>query len=92
VQPLHAIAAQVLAETIRRQPASKERTSFAWSVAVGPALARAATVELRDRVLIVRPRDARWAREIGRATDTILSRLRALLGPGSVEAIDIELP
>jgi hypothetical protein len=91
MQPLTTIAAQVLAETIRRQPASKERTAFAWTVAVGPAMSRASTVELRGRTLVVHPRDAGWAREIGRATATILPRLAALLGPGAVDRIDIEL-
>ena len=40
------LRAGVLAEIVRRQPASKERTAFAWQLAVGPALARATTVEL----------------------------------------------
>ena len=65
--PVQNIATTVLAEIIRRQPASKERTAFAWSVAVGPALARATTVELRNARLVVTARDARWAREIERA-------------------------
>ena len=36
--PVQTIAATVLAEVIRRQPSSPARTSFAWTVAVGPAL------------------------------------------------------
>jgi predicted nucleic acid-binding Zn ribbon protein len=80
VQSVQSFAPAVLAEIIRRQPASKERTAFAWSVAVGPALARATTVELRDGILVVSARDLRWAKEIDRARATILARLEHLLG------------
>jgi predicted nucleic acid-binding Zn ribbon protein len=89
VQPLQSFAPAVLAEIIRRQPASKERTNFAWSVAVGPALARVTTVELRNRNMIVCARDAQWARELERARDTILPRLQMLLGPDTVKGLYI---
>jgi len=85
--PVQTIAASVMAELIRRQPASKERTSFAWSIAVGPALSRATTVELRNARLFVTARDPRWALEIERATATILKRVQLLLGPEAVRGI-----
>jgi len=91
VRPLQGIAPGVLAEMIRRQPASKERTAFAWSIAVGPALARATTVDLRDGVLRVTAKDARWAAEITRARGVVLERLRELLGPAAVESIEVHL-
>jgi len=72
---------------IRRQPSSPARTTFAWSVAVGPALSRVTTVELCDRILQVSSRDARWAREIDRARTTILDRIRLLLGRDAVSDI-----
>jgi predicted nucleic acid-binding Zn ribbon protein len=81
VLPVQQIASGVLGDVIRRQRPSPARTAFAWSVAVGPALARATTVELRDRVLIVTPKDARWTRELERAADTILGRVQLLVGP-----------
>jgi hypothetical protein len=84
VLPLQSLAPGVLAEIIRRQPASKERTAFAWSVAVGPAIARATSVELSGQLLIVRARDARWAREVDRARPTVVARLQQLLGPTAV--------
>jgi predicted nucleic acid-binding Zn ribbon protein len=80
MRPVQDVASSVLAEIVRRQPASRERTAFAWSIAVGPALARATTIELRDGILYVTPKDSRWTREIERARDTILVRLHALLG------------
>jgi predicted nucleic acid-binding Zn ribbon protein len=89
VQALQSFAPAVLAEIIRRQPASKERTEFAWAVAVGPALARVTTVELRNRNIIVCARDVQWARELERARDTILPRLQMLLGRDTVKGLYI---
>ena len=85
MQSVHDFAPAVLAEIIRRQPASKERTAFAWSVAVGPALARVTTVELHDGVVSVVARDARWAKELERAKQTILARLHHLLGDAVID-------
>lgn len=79
--PVQHIASGVLGEVIRRQRPSAARTAFAWSVAVGPALARATTVELRNGVLIVTPKDVRWTGELERAAETILRRLQLLVGP-----------
>jgi predicted nucleic acid-binding Zn ribbon protein len=89
VVPLQSFASGVLAEIIRRQPASRERTTFAWSVAVGPAIARATSVELVDGVLAVRARDQRWAQEIHRNRATVLARLQQLLGAGAVRELSV---
>ena len=89
MQPLQSFAPAVLAAIVRRQPASKERTEFAWSVAVGPALARVTTVELRNHNMIVCARDVQWARELERARDTILPRLQLLLGRENVKGLYI---
>lgn len=80
---------RVITEIVRRQPPSAERTAFAWSVAVGPALARATTVELRNNNLIVMARDARWQRELERARETILARVQLLLGSDVVKGLHI---
>ena len=80
MHPVQNIAASVLADIIRRQPPSRERTSFAWSVVAGPALARASSVELRAGILFVTAKDARWAREVERARPGIRARLQSLLG------------
>ena len=82
--PIQHFASGVLAEIIRHQPASNEKTAFAWQLAVGPALARVTTAELADGVLTIRGQDARWIREIRRATDTILARMQHLLGRDAV--------
>lgn len=89
MQPFQSFAAGVIAGAIRKQPPSPARTEFAWSVAAGPAMARAATVATRDGVLLVTPKDARWAREIERAVPTLLARLQALVGPAEVTSLRI---
>jgi predicted nucleic acid-binding Zn ribbon protein len=89
VQPFQSFASGVIAQAIRRQPASPARLAFAWSVAAGPQMARAASVEARDGVLLVTARDARWAREIERAATTLLDRVQALVGPTEVTSLRI---
>jgi predicted nucleic acid-binding Zn ribbon protein len=89
VQPFQSFAPAVVAAAIRRQPASPARTAFAWSIAAGPAMARAAAVETRDGVLLITPKDARWSREIERSAATILARVQALLGTDEVTNIRI---
>ena len=87
--PVQTIATTVLADVIRRQPPSTERTTFAWAIAVGPALARVTTVELRNNNMIVSARDTQWARELERARETILPRLQQLLGTDAVKGLYI---
>ena len=87
--PLQRFANGVLADVIRRQPSSPERTAFAWQMAVGSALARSTTISLHDDVLIVRPRDERWKPELQRSADVIVQRLQNLLGRGAVTRLDI---
>jgi predicted nucleic acid-binding Zn ribbon protein len=88
--PIQHFSAGVLAEILRRQPSSAARTSFAWQIAVGPALARATTVTLSDGVLTVHAPDKRWGHEILRARDVVLKRLQDFLGPEQVRSLRIE--
>ena len=87
MQSIQHLGHDVLAELIRRQPASAARTEFAWQLAVGPALARVTTVTLSSGVLRVSATDARWLKEIARARGALLPRLQHLLGPGTVTKI-----
>jgi len=82
--PLQSFSSGVIAEIVRRQPASKERTNFAWQLAVGQALARATTVELNDGVLIVRALDRRWIQEIERARENVILKMQQILGNDQV--------
>ena len=87
MQSIQNMTTGVLAEMIRRQPASKEKTRFAWQMAVGPAIARVTTVDLADGVLTVQCGDRRWMPEIARGRPLIMSRLQQLLGPDAVRRI-----
>jgi len=84
---IQTFAAGVLAQIVRRQPPSPARTSFAWQLAVGPALARVTSVELEGGTLRVWSTDARWLKEIDRARAGILPKLQSLLGPDAVTKI-----
>lgn len=88
--PIQQFSTGVIAEIIRRQPPSPARTSFAWQLAVGTALARATEISLADGVLRVRATDDRWTREIRRASDVVLKRLQNLLGSETIRALQIE--
>ena len=81
------LAGGVLAGIVRRQPSSPERTSFAWQLAVGPALARVTSVQLDGTTLIVRSADPRWLKEIDRAKAVVLPKVQHLLGPDAVKKI-----
>src|SRR4051794_41844712 len=70
----------VLAEVIRRQPPSQGRTTLAWQVAVGAAIARATSVQLADGVLTVTAKDPRWVADVEAARAIVLGRLKQLLG------------
>ena len=75
---------------LRDQPLSTGKVSFAWSAAVGRTLDRVTSVSLRqDGTLRVRADDRHWAREIGRSTSLIKSRVNQLLGDGTVTRIDV---
>ena len=88
--PIQQLTGGVIAQILRRQPSSPGRTSFAWQLAVGPALARTTTVMLSDGVLRVRAADERWGQEIERASGVVLARLQQLLGPDHVRAMRVE--
>jgi predicted nucleic acid-binding Zn ribbon protein len=87
--PIQSFSSSVLAGIIRRQPASKEKTRFAWQMVVGPAIARVTLVELDGGVLTVRCPDPRWSPELARARDVILSRLQHLLGRDVITRLTI---
>ena len=89
VVPLQSFAPGVLADVIRRQPPSSARTAFAWELAVGAGMARSTSVEVIDRILIVRARDASWAREVERAADVILQRMQHVLGPAAIARLEV---
>jgi hypothetical protein len=90
VRSIQQFSHSVLADVVRRQPSTPARTTFAWQLVVGPALAKATSVELVDGVLKVRSSDPRWTLEINRARGMVLARLQHLLGADAITSLDLE--
>jgi hypothetical protein len=80
---------EALAAVLRRAPLTPEKVAFSWRTAVGPAVDKVTSVELRHGVLRVRAKDAVWQREIERSAALIRSRLDSLLGQGVVRYIEV---
>ena len=78
-----------LAEVLRKAPLSAEKVAFAWRTAVGPAVDRVTTIELKGRVLHVRTKDTAWQREVERSAALIRTRLAVLLGDDVVRGLDV---
>lgn len=87
MRSIQTFAGGVLAQIVRRQPPSPARTSFAWQLAVGPALARVTSVEMDGTTVRVRAADERWLKEIERARAVVLPKLQQLLGADAVTRI-----
>jgi predicted nucleic acid-binding Zn ribbon protein len=85
------LASGVLADIVRRQQPSPERTSFAWQLAVGSTLARMTSVELEGTTLTVRSSDPRWLKEIDRAKAVVLPKIQHLLGAEAVTKLRTRL-
>jgi hypothetical protein len=81
-----------IAAILENAPLSPEKVAFAWRTAVGPALDGVSTVELRDRVLYVRVKDARWQREVEHSAGLIRARLRSMLGEDAVRSLEVSAP
>ena len=87
--PAQQVIPDALAVILRKAPLTPEKVAFAWRTAVGPAVDRVTTVELKGRVLHVRAKDAAWQREVERSAALIRTRLAALLGDDVVRGLDV---
>jgi predicted nucleic acid-binding Zn ribbon protein len=85
-------ATNALRTLLEGQPTTEGKVAFAWSVAAGPALARAATVRWSENgTLHVVARSETWRQELARAKPVIAQRIGHLVGPGVVRRIAIEI-
>ena len=75
VIPVQQFMPGALAEILRKAPLTPEKVAFAWRSAVGPAVDKATTVDLRNGVLHVQARDAQLA-----------ARSRTICRPDSIPA------
>ena len=89
VIPVHQVMPDALAGVLRKAPLTPDKIAFAWRTAVGPAVGRVTTIELKGRVLHVRARDAAWRREVERSAGVIRTRLQTLLGDDVVHGIEV---
>jgi len=88
--PVHRFMPDALAAILRKAPLTGDKVAFAWRAAVGAAMDKGTSVELRDRVLHVRARDTAWRKEVERSAALIRARLDMLLGPGVVRYMEVE--
>jgi len=78
---LRSTATTVLRDLLATQPNTPEKMRFAWRIAAGPAMARAASVDWSiEKGLRVRPQSESWRREILRARPVLTARLGQLVG------------
>jgi hypothetical protein len=89
--PVHRAIPGALTAMLRNAPLTPEKVAFAWRAAVGPAVEKATTIELKGRVLEVRAKDPVWQREVGRSAGVIRARLQTLLGNDVVTSLDVVL-
>jgi hypothetical protein len=84
MERLDRTAVNVLKGALDRQPLTEAKVAFAWAIAAGPALARAASVSWNEGSLTVTAKSATWQREFERARPVIFQRMRQLLGEDAV--------
>ena len=90
MEALSLTSTRVLRGMMAAQPTTAAKISFAWHIAAGVSLGRAATVECSpDGTLLVQAKSAAWGKEIHLARPTILERMTHLLGPGVVRKIKV---
>ena len=93
MESLNSTATNALRALLDTQPTTAAKVAFAWQIAAGPALGRAASTSWSsDGILRVSARTDAWRQEIRRARPVILERLRQLLGPEVVRTVAIDEP
>jgi len=94
MEPLNFTAARAMRTLLANQPTTDAKIAFAWQVAAGPALGRAASVRWADDegTLHVRPSTAAWTAEIRHARPILRGRMNELLGDEVVKRIEIISP
>lgn len=89
--PVNQVMPNALAAILSKAPLTPDKVAFAWRTAVGPAVDRVTTVELKGRVLHVRAKDAAWQREVERSAGLIRTRLAMLLGDDVVRGLHVTI-
>ncbi len=93
MQSIGSAATHAIRDALAAQPDTLEKVRFAWRVAAGPAMGRAATIDWTPAgVLRVRASTDAWRREISRARPMLTERLSQLLGRDKVRSVVIDSP
>jgi hypothetical protein len=90
MQPVRDTASEALRTLLASQPTTAAKVLFAWRLAAGSSLARAAQAEWSDGTLRLAPATTAWRKELLRARPVLLERLRHWLGADVIQAIVIE--
>lgn len=78
----------VVADVIRKAPLTDEKVTFAWRLAVGPAIAKATSVRLgSDGTLYLTADSTAWVDSIRTSIGLIRSRLAHYLGEDAIKRI-----
>ncbi len=78
----------LVADVIRKAPLTDEKVTFAWRLAVGPAIAKATSARLgSDGTLHVAAESNAWIDAVHASIGLIRSRLAHLLGEDSVKRL-----
>ena len=85
-------AVVALKSLLDTQPTTEAKVTFAWTIAAGPTLARAATVTWSENgTLHVTARTEAWRQELARARPLIARRVADLVGQQVVKRIAIDV-
>jgi hypothetical protein len=90
MHPLRDSATEALRDLLTAQPTTAAKVLFAWRMAAGTAMSRAAHAEWTDGTLRLAPATTAWRKELLRARPVLLERLRHWLGAEVIQAIVIE--
>ena len=89
MERLDRTAVRAVRALIAAQPVTDAKVAFAWALAAGPALARAATITWKDGELRVEATSETWRKELLRAKPMLEARIDDILGPGVVRRISL---
>lgn len=89
MERLDRTAPRAIRAALANQPTTPGKVMFAWSLAAGATLARAATPSWQDGVLHLSPRSETWRQELVRARPLLIARLQGLLGVDAVRRLVI---
>ena len=85
------IAPQAIGAMLKKQPLTKAKIQFAWSIAVGASIARVTKINLSSSGTLYVKADAKlWRTEINRSNPLITRRLQDLLGRDVVKNIFVK--